>query len=192
MLLNRQFLHSKFDEALTFEAFLAASNDGQRATWDQRYGQLALSDAQRSLIAGFTRDMNVLCLTGPWCGECALQGAAMQRIAEANPARITLRFLPRFEEHADLIARSQINAGFRVPMSWFMAEDFEPVSVFGDRTLSRYRSMARKQLPEGAVVINAEPPEDPLHVVLDEMVDQFERVNLLLRTSSRLRARHGD
>ena len=134
--------------------------------------------------------MNVLCLTGTWCGDCALQGAAMQRIAEANPDRINLRFILRSDEHADIIAPNQINGGFRVPVTWFMAEDFEPVSRIGDRTLSRYRAMARKVLGDHAVL--APPPADPVREVLGEVLAEFERVNLLLRTSTRLRQLHGD
>ena len=53
--------------------------------------------------------------------------------------------LPTSNRIAD--TKAPINAGFRVPVTWIMAEDFEPVLVFGDRTLSRYRSIARKQLP---------------------------------------------
>ena len=118
-------------------------------------------------------------------------GNSRPRVAEANPQCIDLRFLPRSEEHADLIVPNQINAGFRVPVTWFMAEDFEPVSRFGDRTLSRYRSMARKALGDASNV-HAAPPDDPVRTVLDEVLAEFERVHLLLRLSARLRQRHGD
>ncbi len=193
MLLTSEFLKHKFDQAQTFESFVATGEaDNHRGKWDERYGRLALDEGQLGLIRGFSRTYNVLCLSGIWCGDCALQGAAMQRIAEANPDRINLRFLGRTEDHADLITRCQINAGFRVPVTWFLAEDFEPVSRFGDRTLSRYRSMARKQLSEGAVLVQAPPPVDPIATVLQEVLDEFERVHLLLRTSGRLRAKHGD
>ena len=134
----------------------------------------------------------MLTLTGTWCGDCALQGAAMQRIAEANPACINLRFLLKTEEHADLIVKCAINGGFRVPVTWFMAEDFEPVSRIGDRPLSRYRSMARKMLPPEGAIILAPPPADPVREVLAEMLAEFERVHLLLRMSPRLRQKHGD
>jgi hypothetical protein len=144
------------------------------------------------MVKGFTRDMNVLCMTGTWCGDCALQGSALARVSEANPARIALRFLQRTDEHADLITRCAINAGFRVPVTWFMAEDFEPVAFFGDRTLSRYRSMARKALPPEAATVLAQPPADPVRAVLGEVLDLFERAQLLLRLSPRLRERHGD
>lgn len=193
MLLSSEFLKRKFERAQPYEAFVATGEaEGHRVTWDERYGRLELTADQQALVESFQRDMHVLCLTGIWCGDCALQGAALQRIAQANPRRIKLRFLPRVEDHADLISRCQINAGFRVPVIWFLAEDFEPVSVFGDRTISRYRSMARKQLPEGAVTILADPPADPVREVLAEMLDEFERVHLLLRLSSRLREKHGD
>ncbi len=144
------------------------------------------------MVKSFSREMNVLCMTGGWCGDCALQGSAMARIAQANPHNIHLRFVPRNEDHAPLIAKAQINGGFRVPVTWFMAEDFQPVAAFGDRTLSRYRAIARKQLPDGGVTIVAPPPEDPVREVLNEVLDEFERVQLLLRTSARLRQKHGD
>lgn len=115
----------------------------------------------------------------------------MQRIAEANPQHIDLRFLLRADEQADIIVPNQINGGFRVPVTWFMAEDFEPVSRIGDRTLSRYRAMAIKNLGDQSNV-HAPPPSDPVREVLVEVLGEFERVHLLLRTSARLREKHGD
>jgi hypothetical protein len=190
--MNAEFFRRKFEQGAPYEQFVASGEpEGHRPPWDQRYSQLALTDEQETLVRSFVRKMNVMCLTGTWCGDCALQGAAIQRIAEANPERIHLRFLPRSEEHADLIVNNQINAGFRVPVTWMLAEDFEPVARFGDRTLSRYRSMARKALGDQANVL-APPPAEPVRTVLQEMLDQFERVHLLLRLSARLRQKHGD
>ena len=177
---------------MPYAEFVATGEaEGHHHQWHERHGRLELTADEHELVAGFTRSINVLCLTGTWCGDCAVQGAAMQRIAEANPERIGLRFLPRAEEHASLIVPNRINAGFRVPVTWFMAEDFEPVSRFGDRTLSRYRSMARKALRDASPV-RAAPPEDPVRDVLHEVLDEFERVHLLLRLSGRLREKHGD
>lgn len=193
MLLAAPFLRQKFEQGLRYADFVALGEpQGHRPPWDERYGRLALDPEQDRLVRSFTRNMKVLCLTGTWCGECALQGSAMARIADANPGAVELRFLLRNDEHADLAVAAPINAGFRVPMTWFMAEDFEPVSVFGDRTLSRYRSIARKQLPPGAAGVVAPPPADPVREVLREVLDLFERVHLLLRLSPRLREHHGD
>ncbi|MCA9299246.1 MAG: thioredoxin family protein, partial [Phycisphaerales bacterium] len=154
----------------------------------ERFGRLELDPDQAALVRSFTRTMRVLCMTGPWCGDCALQGAAMARIAEANPC-VDLRFVHR-NQHAELQVKAPINAGFRVPVTFFMSEDFEAVSTFGDRTLSRYRSMARKAIGEDAVV--ATPPTDPVREVLREVLEEFERVHLLPRLSTRLRQAHGD
>ncbi|MHC4429872.1 MAG: thioredoxin family protein, partial [Planctomycetota bacterium] len=166
MLLDADILRPKFDQGMSYAEFVALGEpEGHRPPWDQRYAELELDPAQEALVKSFTRPMNVLCLTGTWCGDCALQGSAMARIAEANPQASNLRFLLRHEQHADLIVKAPINAGFRVPVTWFMAEDFEPVLLFGDRTLSRYRSMARKQLPPDQANVHAPPPADPVREV---------------------------
>ncbi len=193
MLMDRDFLKSKFEAALAYDDFVAlGDSEGHRPPWDQRYGQLELDSNQKDLVKSFTRRTHVLCMSGTWCGDCALQGSAMQRIAEGNPDCINLRYLLRGEEQADLVVKAPINAGFRVPVTWFMAEDFEPVAWFGDRTLSRYRSMARKALPPQETAAQPTPPEDPVREVLREMLEEFERVELLLRLSPRLREVHGD
>lgn len=189
-------LRTSFDQGLPYADFVALGEpQGHRPPWDQRYEQLALDETQHALVAGFVRKMHVLVLTGTWCGDCALQGAAVARIAEANPGCIDLRFVLRGDEHAELVVKSQINGGFRVPVTWWLAEDFEPVAAFGDRTLSRYRAMGSKTLPpdEAAALGLAGPgPENPVRAVLDEMLAMFERAQLLLRCSGRLRALHGD
>ncbi len=191
MIPSAALLREKFDAGLTFEAFVASGEPlGHAGQWRERYGRLALDPSQETLVSSFVREIRILTLTGTWCGDCALQGAALARIAEASPL-LHLRFLPR-DPHADLIVKLKINAGFRVPVTFFCAEDFEPVSVFGDRTLSRYRSMARKQLGPACPPLGGEAPADPVRTVLQEMLDEVERVHLLLRTSGRLRERHGD
>lgn len=194
MLMNHtDFLTSKFQQGVSYADFVGlARAEGQHMPWEQRYEQLALDASQAALVGGFTRKMHVLCLTGTWCGDCALQGSAMQRIAEANPGLIDLRFLLRSEDHAELVVNAQVNAGFRVPVSWFLAEDFEPVSFFGDRTLSRYRAMASKAIGPEVQPFLPEPSADPVREVLKEVLDEFERVQLLLRLSGRLREKHGD
>ncbi len=193
MTTDKQLLQRKHEQAVAYEQFLSlAESLDHRPPWDERFGQLELTQPQADLVGSFTRTMHVLCLTGTWCGDCALQGSAMARISQANSEHILLRYLQRDEEHADLIVKSQINAGFRVPVTWFLAEDFEPVACFVDRTLSRYRSMAAKALPPDQANVLAPPPTDPVRAVLDEVLDEFERAHLILRLSPRLREKHGD
>ncbi len=188
---NSPLPREKFPDALTFEQIVGqAAEEGRGEPWRDRYSLLELDADQHRLVASFTRDMNVLCMTGPWCGDCALQGAAMQRISEANPDRIHLRFLNR-NDHAELQTQFPVNGGFRVPVTFFMSEDFHAVSIFADRSLSRYRSIARKAFGEDAPVVAAHP-ENPVREVLNETLLEFERVHLILRLSTRLRQAHGD
>jgi hypothetical protein len=194
MLMNAETLKRYFDQGQPFEDFVARMEINHQPTWRERYDRLELTPAQLQLVSSFVREMNILCLTGPWCGDCALQGAAFARIANANASKVQIRFLPRTDDYAELLVRNQINAGFRVPLTWLMAEDFEPCSRIGDRTLSRYRSMARKALGESPAQSNvhAPPPADPVRQVLTEVLDEVERVQLMLRFSARLREKHAD
>ena len=129
-------------------------------------------------------------MSGIWCGDCVQQGPLLERIAEANPL-LELRFCDR-DEHAELAEALQINAGLRVPVVVFMAEDYEPVSIYGDRTLCRYRALAAKQLGPSCPLPGAPVDDDELAATLQDWLDEFERVHLVLRLSGRLREKHGD
>ena len=189
--MNPAYLAEKFAAALPYDRYLQTGTDEQRRRWQQVYDTARLTDAQARLVAGFVRDMKVLIVSGIWCGDCVQQCPLLQRIAEANPARITLRLLDR-DEHRDLAEQVRINAGDRVPVVLFLAEDHELCSVQGDRTLSRYRALAARQLgpscPTGLVV----PAEDELAATLQDWLDELERVQLMLRLSGRLRQKYGD
>ena len=187
--LNAPFLKQKFEAGLDYESYLAT--DPEKAeSWRKIDEQIKLNDDQRALLSGFGRDMNVLAVSGIWCGDCAQQGPLIQRIADATN-RINLRWIDR-DEHMDLSEQIKINAGLRVPVLLFMAEDFEPVSIFGDRTLTRYRAIAAKQLGASCPLPGAPVPQDELDGTLQDWLDEFERVHLLLRLSGRLRQKHGD
>jgi len=182
-------MHETFEAALGWEDYLATDPD--RATrWREFHDRVALDDDQRTLLGGFVRRMPVLCISGIWCGDCVQQGPMLQRIAEASEA-IDLRWVDR-DEHAELAEKVKINAGLRVPTVIFMAEDFETLGWFGDRTLSRYRAMAAKNLGPACPVPGAPLADDELAATLQDWIDEFERFQLMLRLSPRLRHRHGD
>jgi len=184
------FLHDKHAAGLTYEAYLA-TDTAKSPAWRKIESQVALTPAQQSLIASFMRRMHVICLSGIWCGDCSAQGPMLHRIAQANPRMIDLKFLDR-DEHLDLSQRVMINAGLRVPTVIFMAEDFEFLGLLGDRTLSRYRAVAAKQLGASCPLPGAPVPQDELNATMQDWVNEFERIHLMLRLSARLREKHGD
>ena len=52
--------------------------------------------------------------------------------------------------------------------------------------------MAEKQLGPGQSGCNSPRPNDPVREVLNEVLNEFERVQLLLRLSGRFREKYGD
>lgn len=189
-LLDRDFLAAKFAAGLNWNEYLATGKPAQREAWNAVYNQVSLSDSQRKLLADFKRTMKVICLSGIWCGDCVQQGPLLQRIAEGCD-RISLVWLDR-DEHKDLAARVQINQGLRVPTVIFLSEDEEFCGLYGDRTLTRYRAMADSQLGPACPIPGAPIPTDELLATMQDWLDEFERIQLLLRLSPRLRQKHND
>ncbi len=178
-------------QGLSYTEFLEKHGEPRhQERWKRIYDQIALTDAQRTLLASFTRPMHLLCVAGAWCGDCVLQGPILQRIQEAGQA-IQVRFMDR-DTHPDVQDALVLNAGRRVPVTVFLSEDFEECGRFGDRTISMYRKMAQERLgpacPTGIVV----PADGYTDAVTADWLDEVERVQLMLRLSARLRAKHGD
>ncbi len=180
-----------FADALPYEVFLDRyANASQRTRWDAMNAQFALSAKQLKLLASFARQMSVLCLAGAWCGDCINQCPTLAQFARAS-TQIDLRFLDRDINPVIRDALS-INGGQRVPMVVFLSEDWFEVARYGDRTLSIYRRMAAEHLgpacPTGIVPTAA----DALAAITADWLAEFERAQLILQLSPRLRAMHGD
>ncbi len=181
-----------FQEALPYDTFLERyATPAQRSRWEAVHARIQLTDDQKTLLAGFKRRMPVLCLAGAWCGDCANQCPAFERIAAASNGAIELRFLDR-DARPDARDALAICGGNRVPTVLFLNEDRLEVGRYGDNTLSGYRRKALEYLgascPTGIV-----PPDGPaLESTLADWIDEFERAQLILRLSPSLRARHND
>ena len=189
--MNASFLAEKFAAALPYDRYVRTGTEEQQRRWQQLYAAAQVIDTQKQLVAGFVRDMKVLIVSGIWCGDCVQQCPLIARIAEAKPARVELRFVDR-DLHKDLSGQMRINAGDRVPVALFLAEDCELCSIFGDRTLSRYRALAAKHLGAACPLAIVPPDADELAATLQDWLDEFERIQLMLRLSARLRQMHGD
>ena len=164
----------------------------QRVRWSSAREALSLDPSQRELLAAFVRDMNVICLAGAWCGDCARQCPMLDCIATASN-RIHLRFFDRDAE-PELAGELRICGGARVPMAVFFSEDFAECGRYGDRTLSHYRRMAASAGVSSAALDGTTRGDDADHqrIVLTEWLSEFERAQWMLRVSPRLRAKHGD
>lgn len=180
-----------FEQALPYEAFLDRhATPAHRPRWDAAHARVALALEQATLLKGFVRRMPVLCLAGAWCGDCINQCPAFDHFARAATA-IELRFLDR-DANLEVRDALAINGGHRVPVLVFLSEDGHEVSRYGERTLSIYRKLAADQLgpacPTGLV-----PPDDDLSAhSASEWLGEFERAQLILRLSPRLRQRYAD
>jgi thiol-disulfide isomerase/thioredoxin len=184
-------LFEKQKLGLSYAEFLDKyGTDAHKSRWKQLHEQIVLTDAQKAMLKAFTRSMPALCLAGAWCGDCVNQCPIFDHFAAAAPV-IQLRYLDR-DEHADVQQALQICGGNRVPVVVFFSEDGHEVARYGERTLSKYRAMMMEQAgpacPTGITL-----GKDPLLAqVTQDWLNEFERVQWILRLSPRLRKLHND
>jgi thiol-disulfide isomerase/thioredoxin len=187
------FLSDKFASALPYADYLKTGTEEQQRRWTQVYelAGKAVTPQQRETLGGFVREMNILIISGIWCGDCVQQCPLVQRLAEVNEGKVHVRLVDR-DQQKDLSSQFGINLGNRVPVTLFVAEDFALCSAFGDRTLHRYRAIARRQLGAACPTGIGAPDADELAATMQDWMDELERNQLMLRLSPRLRAKHGD
>jgi len=181
----------QFSSALRYEQYLSSGTEEQQRRWIQVYDIARLDTAQQQLIAGFERQMKILAHSGIWCGDCVEQCPLLVRIAEANPAKIDLRFLER-EMNTELSDELRINGGSRVPVVRFFSEDDMWCATAGDRTLNRYRALALKRLGPSCPTGILPPEQGELEATLADWLNEVERVQLMLRLAPKLRERYQD
>ncbi len=180
-----------FGESLTYDDFLTKhGTEAHQQRWANMDARIQLTPAQRELVGGFAREMNVFVLSGAWCGDCVNQVPIMKHIAEASP-KINLRLLDR-EANPPLRDALVMNGGARVPAVVFLSEDWQVCGVSGDRVIAYYRQMAKDRLGPACPTGIVPPGEGLLAEAVQEWVAEFERYQLMLRLTGRLREKHGD
>lgn len=184
-------LYTRFDQGLPLPAFLAKfGSTTDKTRWESALAATTLMEPQKTLLGNFTRETHVLVLAGAWCGDCVAQCPIFDRFAEVAPV-LKVRYIDR-DDHADVQAGLQINGGNRVPVAVFFSEDGHEVARYGERTLARYRTMI-EQLTGESCATGLVKSTDPVQVqVVQDWLDEFERVQWILRLSPRLRRLHGD
>lgn len=183
--------HEAFRAAVPYADFLAQfGTPEQKARWHAFHGQVSLTTPQKELLAGFVRRMPVLVLAGAWCGDCVNQCPIFDHFAAAS-SMIDVRFLDR-DAHPDIAAHLKVCGGQRVPTVVFLSEDWHPVLTYGDKTLAAYRAAAKAQLGTSCTTGVVAPPAELTAAVVGDWLDEFERVQIILRLSGRLRELHHD
>jgi thiol-disulfide isomerase/thioredoxin len=190
-MLTPTFFREKLNEGLAYDTYVTSGREDQRANFARVHDRIRLTADQSALLGSFTRKMHVLVLSGLWCGDCAAQVPMLDHIALASRGTINLRILDR-DENLDLAEAVKICGGLRVPTAIWLNEDFDFVSILGDRTLARYRAMAKKSLGAACPLPGAGVPDDELAATVADWVNEFERVHLVLRLSPKLRERYND
>jgi len=190
MLLTAEYLKSVFDRALPYKDYVADGTEEQQRRWQQVYDAAYINSVQQELINSFTREMNVLVISGVWCGDCVEQGPLLARIEQSSLV-IQLRFVDR-ELVPELRDNVTINLGQRVPIALFLAEDHAFCGMYGDRSLTRYRAIAQRQLGHACSTGLFIPDAEELAGTLQDWLNETERIQLMLRLSSRLREKHSD
>lgn len=165
-------------------------SDSDRRRWQNVHDQVTLTESQRQLLTRFRRETHVLVLAGAWCGDCVRQCPIFDHFAGAGPA-LQIRFLDR-DQHGDVQEELQVNGGRRVPVVVFFSEDGFEVARYGDRTLSAYRRLVAEQAGDTCASGIVSGNNFALAETTQDWLDQFERVQWILRLSPRLRQKHGD
>lgn len=179
---------SVFHSSHSYSEYLQKfGSESDRERWQMVYDRIQLSEHQIEVLKTFRREMKVLVMAGAWCGDCVAQCPALQAFATINP-NIQLRFA---DSRTDLALAEELGlcGAARVPQVIFMAEDGAIVGRYGDRTISRYRAMS-EQLEKG---VHLDALDHPLlSKVVADWHQEFERCQLILQTSPRLRRLHGE
>ncbi len=183
-------LAAEYSRGLAYGEFLEAhASEEDRDRWQAVHDRVELIDRHQAVLGSFVREMKVLVLAGAWCGDCVNQCPVFERFSEESPV-ISVRYLDR-DANPELTESLSVNGGHRVPVVVFLSEDDFPCGIFGDRTLAKYRAMAA-DIDASLVAATGDDDRTLLEQATDEWLDEFERMQWMMRTSGRLRAVHGD
>ncbi|MCA9039631.1 MAG: thioredoxin family protein [Planctomycetaceae bacterium] len=178
-------------QGLDYTSFLNQyATPEQRQRWVRFYELVTLSETQQELLRSFVREMKVLVLAGAWCGDCVNQCPIFAKFAELNP-NIKLLFFDR-DDHPDFAGEMSVCGGERVPAVLFLNEDDQPCGRYGDRTISKYRQMISDMTGAACPTGLVAPEENLIRDVIADWFVEFERNQYIMRTSPRLRKKHGD
>lgn len=177
-------------QALPYQEYVRTGSPAHEVKWQTYREALSLAPHLQEVVQGFARELNVLVLSGMWCGDCARQCPMLDVIADLSP-RMNLRFIDN-QADPELRDELRIHGAARVPVVVSLSEDFFEVGRSLDRTLAAYQRKARTELGDACDAGIVAPSADELGKELAQWVEHFERQQILLRVSPFLRRRHND
>lgn len=184
------FFKACFGKALNYRDYLATGEPVHKQRWGEHYQAVELAEPDKDRIKTFVRRLNVLFMSGIWCGDCVRQGPVVERIAEASDL-IDLRFIDN-KQYPELAEELRLNGASKVPVAVFLSEDFFELARFGDRHLNIYRKKLAEELGPACATGLLVPDENVMHRDLQDWLDIFERVQDMLRLAPMLRKRYND
>ena len=135
-----------FEDALPYREYLATGNGRERAAWARADAALpALPYDARTRLDPAGRIVNVLCLSGIWCGDRVRSVPIVARLAGPAGPSVHLRIVDR-DAVPELRDDLRVLGAMRVPMVLFLTEDFHAIGRYGDRPLTVYREKAATEL----------------------------------------------
>ena len=189
--LRSDLFRRAFQGAAPYRDYLTTGNDRERAAWARAEAAIpALPDDAGTRLDPAGRIVNVLCLSGIWCGDCVRSVPIVARLAEAAGPSVDCRLVDR-DAIPELRDELRVLGAMRVPMVVFLTEDFHEIGRYGDRPLTVYRDKAVTELG-AACPLPGSADGGVLAAETDEWLDVFERMILMARLAPPLRARHGD
>ena len=184
-------LRRAFRDGAGYRDYVATGSEREQSNWARAEAALtALPDDAGSRLDPAGRIVNVLCLSGIWCGDCVRSVPIVARLVEAAGPSVDFRLVDR-DAIPELRDELRVLGAMRVPMVVFLTEDFHEIGRWGDRPLTVYRAKAVTELG-AACPLPGSADGGALAAETAEWLDVFERMILMARLAPPLRARHGD
>ena len=180
-----------FQGGVPYRDYLTTGSDRERGAWARAEAALPVfPEDTGTRLDPADRIVNVLCLSGIWCGDCVRSVPIVARLAEAAGPSVDFRLVDR-DAIPELRDELRVLGAMRVPMVVFLTEDFHEIGRWGDRPLTVYRDKAVTELG-AACPLPGSADGGALAAETEEWLDVFERMILMARLAPPLRARHGD
>ena len=119
-----------WDEALSYDAFLAASDLKHRGLWEGLHRLARIPDWALAAVPG-DAGRRLLVLAEDWCGDASNTIPVLARLADSAPG-VELRILHR-DEHPELMDHYLTNGARSIPIVIALDREFNELGHWGPR-----------------------------------------------------------